>query len=128
MSEAMHVDRPWAYVTSLLSGNAQPLPVASQSRTKLTAASRLRIKITVLERHGPLSAVVSWSDSTACCYWEQLWRRGRARKRGFCALTGTPIVAGDEVFRPRLIAPTPANIDAMILASVMEAMPLGELA
>lgn len=128
MSEATHADRPWAHVTSLLSGNAQPLPHAARSETKPIATSRLRIRIIVLERHSPLSAAVSWSDPTTCCYWEQLWRRCRARKRGFCALSGTRINVGDEVFRPRHSSPAPANIDAMILASVMEAMPLGESA
>ncbi len=127
MPEPTPSDRPWSYVTSLLSGNAQPLPVTYMSRARLNLASPRRVKVIVLERHGPTSAVVSWCDSTACCYWEQLWRRCRARERGFCALTGTEIVAGDDVYRPRLVDPAPLNIDAMILASVMEAMPLGEL-
>jgi hypothetical protein len=108
MPEAIPSDQAWSYITAMLSGYFQTLPVHQTTR------------------HGP-SAVISWCDPTACCYWDQIWRRCRARKRGFFALTGAQIVAGDDVFRPRRASPAPRNIDAMILASVMEAMPLGEL-
>jgi hypothetical protein len=127
MPESIHSDRPWTYITSLLSGEVRPLPVHQTRSAVYSPASRQRTKVTVLERQGPSSVVISWCDSTACCYWEQIWRRCRARKRGFCALTGTAIVAGDDVFRPKLVCPAPLNIHAMILASVMDTMPLGEL-
>ncbi|WP_338941276.1 DUF3331 domain-containing protein [Paraburkholderia sp. 22B1P] len=42
-----------------------------------------------------------WSDSQTGHYAEQIWRLGLARNDGFCALSGRPIVEGDEVFRPR---------------------------
>ena len=127
MPEATHSDLPWSYVTSLLSGNVQPLPVHQKPRLRCNPESLQRIKVTVLERQGTSGALISWCDPTACCYWEQIWRRCRARKRGFCALTGAEIVARDEVFRPRLVSPIPLNIDAMILASVMDTMPIAEL-
>ncbi|MGF6604036.1 hypothetical protein P3T23_008791 [Paraburkholderia sp. GAS448] len=127
MPESIHSDRPWTYITSLLSGEVRPLPVHQTRSAVYSPASRQRTKVTVLERQGSSSVVISWCDSTACCYWEQIWRRCRARKRGFCALTGTAIVAGDDVFRPKLVCPAPLNIHAMILASVMDTMPLGEL-
>jgi hypothetical protein len=126
MPEAIPSDQAWSYITAMLSGYFQTLPVHQTTRPRGDPVSRQRIKVTVLERHGP-SAVISWCDPTACCYWDQIWRRCRARKRGFFALTGAQIVAGDDVFRPRRASPAPRNIDAMILASVMEAMPLGEL-
>ena len=124
MPESIDPDRPWSTIASLLSGDMQAPPVSQTPRKTRNLTSFQCIKITVLERRGPLSAVVSWCDSTTCCYWDQLWRRGRARKRGFCALTGAQIVAGDDVFRPRLGHRAPLNSDAMILASVMETMPL----
>ncbi|ASL47780.1 hypothetical protein bAD24_III10315 [Burkholderia sp. AD24] len=126
MSEIKNSDRPWSSVTALLSGITQSLPHAPSSGKTLTAASCRRIKITILEREGPLRATVSWSDPTTCCYWEQLWRRGRARKRGFCALTGAEIAPSDEVFRPSSVAPVPVNINAMILASVLDAISLAD--
>jgi hypothetical protein len=128
MPEATHTDQPWSYITFLLSGDTKLLPVRHTSRARSNFASAQRIKVTVLERPRPArtSAVVSWRDLTACCYWEQLWQRCRARKRGFCALTGTEIAVGDDVYRPQLVDPAPLNIDAMILASVMETIPLAK--
>jgi hypothetical protein len=78
--------------------------------------------IRVLERNGPNSATVAWSDATSCCYGEQLWRRRIAKKAGVCALSGQPIATGDAVYRPRLAKPAPRNIEAMILATVMDAI------
>lgn len=126
MPKAIHSDRPWSYITSLLSGDDQPLPVHQMPRALYNPESRQRTRVTVLERHGSTSAVVSWCDPTACCYWEQKWRRCRARKRGFCALTGNRIVRGDDIFRPSRAHPIPMNNDAMILAYVMDIVPLGE--
>ncbi|WP_085481384.1 DUF3331 domain-containing protein [Paraburkholderia susongensis] len=127
MPEAIPSDRTWSYITALLAGSLHPLYVHQTTGPRCNPVSHRRTKVTVVERHGPSSVVVSWCDPTACCYWDQIWRRCRARKRGFCALTGVQIVAGDDVFRPRRASPSPRNIDAMILASVMETIPLGEL-
>lgn len=80
--------------------------------------------IRVLERHGRTSATLAWSDATSCCYGEQIWRRCIARKAGVCALSGQAIARGDAVFRPRLVQAIPRNFEAMILATVMEAIPL----
>jgi Domain of unknown function (DUF3331) len=82
--------------------------------------------IRVLERNGRTSATVAWSDATSCRYGEQLWRRYLAKKAGVCALSGQAIARGDAVFRPRLVQPVPRNIDAMILATVMEAVLIEE--
>ncbi|WOD13659.1 DUF3331 domain-containing protein [Paraburkholderia kirstenboschensis] len=82
--------------------------------------------IRVLERNGRTSATVAWSDSTSCCYGEQHWRRCIARKAGICALSGQSIAKGDAVFRPKPVQPLPRNFEAMILATVMEAIALEE--
>jgi len=74
----------------------------------------------VLERRSRTIATVAWSDPTACRYGEQIWRRCVARKSGICALSGQVIARGDAVYRPRITRHAPQNIDAMILASVME--------
>jgi len=61
---------------------------------------------------------ICWSDSQTGHYAEQIWRLGLARNDGYCALSGRPIVEGDEVFRPRRSAIcVPANWNRMILAS-----------
>ncbi|MHB9841682.1 DUF3331 domain-containing protein [Paraburkholderia terrae] len=61
---------------------------------------------------------ICWSDSQTGHYAEQVWRLGLARNDGYCALSGRPIVEGDEVFRPRRSAVyVPANWNRMILAS-----------
>jgi len=61
---------------------------------------------------------ICWSDSQTGHYAEQIWRQGLARNDGYCALSGRPIVEGDEVFRPRRSAMcVPANWNRMILAS-----------
>ena len=63
---------------------------------------------------------VSWSDSQTGHYAEQVWRLGLARSDGFCALSGRPIVEGDDVFRPRRsVTYVPANWSRMILASAV---------
>jgi hypothetical protein len=80
--------------------------------------------IRVLECDGRSSAAVAWSDATSCRYGEQRWRRGIAKKAGVCALSGQAIATGDAVYRPRLIQPAPRNIEAMILATVLEAIPV----
>ncbi|WP_410831445.1 DUF3331 domain-containing protein [Paraburkholderia sp. SIMBA_030] len=49
-----------------------------------------------------------------------------ARKSGVCAVSGQTIAASDAVYRPRLAQPALRNIEAMILASVMEAIPLAD--
>ena len=76
---------PVVFCDGLAFGNHTIFTSCALLGKTLTAASCRRIKIIILEREGPLRATVSWSDPTTCCYWEQLWRRGRARKRGFCA-------------------------------------------
>ena len=42
------------------------------------------------------------------------------------ALTGAEIAPSDEVFRPSSVAPVPVNINAMILASVLDAISLAD--
>jgi hypothetical protein len=63
---------------------------------------------------------ICWSDSQTGHYAEQVWRLGLARNDGFCALSGRPIVEGDDVFRPRRsVMCVPANWSRMILASAV---------
>jgi hypothetical protein len=63
---------------------------------------------------------ICWSDAQTGHYSEQVWRLGLARNDGYCALSGQPIVEGDDVFRPRRCeAGVPANWSRMILASAV---------
>nr|WP_244173577.1 DUF3331 domain-containing protein [Caballeronia temeraria] len=76
--------------------------------------------IRLLERDSPTTATVAWSDSTSCFYGAQLWRRGTAKRVGVCSLSGQNIARGDAVYRPRRVHPAPRNVEAMILAAVLE--------
>jgi hypothetical protein len=125
MQEDVETNHPWFHTVAHLSAAGltqvpSRRPVRAEYRHD-DAYRRCAIK--VLERQGKTVATIAWSDSTACCYGEQLWRRCVARKSGICALSGRAIVAGDAVYRPRLVEPAPRNIEAMILATVMEAIP-----
>jgi Domain of unknown function (DUF3331) len=124
MHEVLEADIPWFYTMALLSRD--PLidaPNHRPARVDYRDSSYQACAIKVLERHSRTGATIEWRDSTACCYSEQIWRRCIARRRGICALSGQVIAAGDAVYRPRLMKPPPRNIEAMILASVMEAVP-----
>ncbi|MEI6002300.1 DUF3331 domain-containing protein [Paraburkholderia bengalensis] len=71
----------------------------------------------------PHTISVCWSDSQTGHYGDQIWRLGFARTSGFCALSGQPIRAGDDVFRPRRnVVKVPSNWNRMILASVVPTM------
>lgn len=131
MSDADPTGRTWFHTMSLLgldsvvtTPRTQPCP----ARAEYGADAYPRCAVKVIERQGPCGATIAWSDATACCYGEQLWRRCVARKSGLCALSGQPIAPGDAVYRPRLVQPAPRNLEAMILASVMEAIPMADLA
>jgi Domain of unknown function (DUF3331) len=129
MHEVLEADLPWFHTMALLSrdhlieaSNHRPAGLDYRDGSYRTCA------IKVLERHGQTGATIEWRDSTACCYGEQIWRRCIARRRGICALSGHVIAAGDAVYRPRLAKPPPRNIEAMILASVMETIPFDGVA
>ena len=78
----------------------------------------LPARIVVQEILSAHTLSIYWSDSQTGHYAEQIWRLGLARDDGFCALSGRPIVRGDEVFRPRRsMTLVPANWRRMILAS-----------
>lgn len=124
MHEALDEDRPWFHTMALLNSEHLVLaPSLGPARSDYRNGSYRTCAIKVLERQSKAAATVEWRDSTACCYGEQIWRRGTARRRSVCALSGQLIMSGDAVYRPRLVQPPPRNIDAMILASVMEKIP-----
>ncbi|WP_373864432.1 DUF3331 domain-containing protein [Paraburkholderia unamae] len=75
-------------------------------------------RVTVLDRPSSHALTVLWSDACSGHYGEQTWRLVFAKRDALCALTGTEILKGDEVFRPRVKRNSlPANWDRMILAS-----------
>ncbi len=128
MQTPSEADRTWQSTMALLSseGEIQPPIVSGRVRPKCGKGDFSKSVIRVLERNGQTSATVAWSDATSCCYGEQIWRRRAAKKAGVCALSGQAIARGDAVYRPRPVRPAPRNIEAMILATVMEAIPVGE--
>ena len=62
------------------------------------------------------SATIAWYDPTRCRYEDQRWSRLKTHQAGVCAMTGTRIAAGDDVFHPVRTRSGPANADALILA------------
>ncbi|WP_158602068.1 DUF3331 domain-containing protein [Pararobbsia silviterrae] len=79
-------------------------------------------EIVVMDRLSPLTASLTWRDSTSGCYYDQIWRIGIARKHGVCPLTGRPVHLGDAVFRPIHSMVRPSNADAMIHADAIDAL------
>jgi Domain of unknown function (DUF3331) len=113
---------------ALLSGIGEMhLPtVSSRVRPMLGDCYPRKCVIRLLERTSLTSATVAWSDSTSCYYGAQLWRRCVSKKAGVCSLTGQTIAKGDAVYRPRRVEPVPRNIEAMILAAVLETVSVEE--
>jgi hypothetical protein len=67
-------------------------------------------------------ATIGWYDPTRCRYEDQRWRRFKARRAGVCAMTGSLIATGADVFRPLATRRNPANADAMILARALQCL------
>jgi hypothetical protein len=82
------------------------------------------LTVGVVERLTKVTAAITWSDPTSCCYGYQLWQVSRARETGRCALTGEIIQRGDNVYRPRASRIPAVNQYAMILARMIEEAPL----
>jgi len=100
-------------------GAARHRAAAERART---ASTRARSAIvTFVERFSAKSISITWRDSTAANYCEQLWVRRIARSQGVCALTGTTIARGDAVYGPASrAADRPTNCAQMVLARVLE--------
>ena len=128
MQAPFETDRTWQSTMALLSneGEIQAPVVSSCFRPKGSESDFRKCVIRVLERRGRTSATLAWSDATSCCYGEQHWRRCVAKKAGVCALSGQVITRGNAVYRPKRVQPAPRNIEAMILATVLEAVSLEE--
>ncbi|WP_394365042.1 DUF3331 domain-containing protein [Paraburkholderia kirstenboschensis] len=122
MGDVIEIDCAWFHTVALLSrDSATTFRGHRPAHADCRHEAYKRCAIRVLERQSRTTATVAWSDSTACRYGEQLWQRCIARKTGICALSGQAIAKGDAVYSPRVLRRAPQNIDAMILASVMEA-------
>jgi hypothetical protein len=128
MQAPFEADRTWQSTIALLSMEGEiRLPIVSSRVRPMYGEDYFsKCAVRVLGRNKQTSATVVWSDPTSCFYGEQLWRRCIAKKAGICALSGQAIATGDAVYRPRLVQPAPRNIEAMILATVMEAIPVDE--
>jgi hypothetical protein len=85
--------------------------IASSRRSRCCAT------IDILDQPTATTAVLSWRDATGGHYGNQLWHKGCAKRPGLCAVSGTPIKLGDEIFRPSVRNGRPTNWTAMILAT-----------
>ncbi|RFU49657.1 DUF3331 domain-containing protein [Paraburkholderia sp. DHOC27] len=127
LQDANAVD-PWTRTIDLLSLPAGVRPVIDEAvdwarHRTLTekCSSRWGPFVRVVDRPSALTVTLDWRDSTKCCYREQLWVAGRARVSGRCAMSGAPILPGDDIFRPRPARPAPRNVSAMVLAAAVDA-------
>lgn len=115
----------WAHMVGALADDPQRAVEMTAISTRRSGAANDPISaatIKVLGRASPITISVSWRDPTACRYDDQVWRAGVARHAGFCALTRSPIRAGDCIYRPIPIRPRPVNSNFMILAAVVMAL------
>jgi Domain of unknown function (DUF3331) len=102
-----------------LGNKAQPA-IAGKREHVHSQLSR-NVHVSLVERLGAKSVSITWHDSTAACYGEQLWMRRVARSAGLCALTGMIVRRGDFVYGPASRAAVrPLNCTQMILATVLE--------
>lgn len=92
----------------------------SSLRQALDCAQGLNVRIEIVERPSPVSAVLSWSDPTRCHYGHQPWQKTVAKRPGICAWSGGPVRCGDAIFRPATRGSKPSNGSAMILAIYIE--------
>jgi Domain of unknown function (DUF3331) len=94
---------------------------AAADRARAPAAIAKSAVVTFVERFSAKSVSITWRDSTAANYCEQLWIRRIARSQGVCAITGNSIVRGDAVYGPAgRTAARPANAAQMVLAEAIE--------
>lgn len=123
--------RCWGHTVRLLDTSHIVPPTRSHSPVKLeqrrskmrSSTSSTVCAVRVIDRPSPTIAIVAWSDPTLCCYGDQTWQAGVARRAGICAASGKPIRRGTEVYKPRC-KPMPANAYAMILATVVQSAAL----
>ena len=119
---------PWIQTISLLflpehsgGANRESVQRAACKYYSESNVSECRPFVRVIERQTAQAVTLDWRDSTNCCYREQLWVASRSRVCARCALSGAPILPGDEIFRPRPTRPAPRNVGAMILATAVDA-------
>jgi hypothetical protein len=69
------------------------------------------------------TVTVAWHDSTSCHYDDQHWHRAKAAHEGICAISGTFIAQGADIYRPSRCSHSPVNAGAMILTDALPPLP-----
>jgi hypothetical protein len=117
----------WSNHTSTPVDGANRHDMMRRPRTRASRSSRSYVlgapsicrRIQVLDRESEDIVTIAWHDPTACYYGNQRWQRGKASRSGVCAVTGTPIARGADIFRPSPRRPHPVNAGAMILTTAL---------
>jgi hypothetical protein len=126
---------PWSETVGLLkilSGYVDRCALPRQTLNEPSSCKRkghydrASLSIRVTGRPTRTTATLDWRHTNNCCYSDQLWRHGVARKGGICLLSGRSIVRGDEIYHPHAGNRAPVNADAMILAVFIEGTPTGD--
>jgi hypothetical protein len=129
MTTQIGASDPWAMTIGLLgqlSGTRRAdcgTPVATLRKSGRQSAARApvaAVTVRVLERSTATRVTLAWRDLSRCAYGDQEWYLTRARRSGFCAVSGKAIQRGEAVYRPRVTRPQPLNADAMIHTAVLQ--------
>jgi hypothetical protein len=115
----------WDHVIRALRiGPEKPMEMTKTRSPRDPQSASCNAQIKVLERLTDRTITILWQDATRCRYVDQIWTRCRARASGRCAMTGAAIGRDDIVFKPRSRSAFPGNARAMILATVIDSMPV----
>ena len=121
---------PWTQTLILLRclNHVEDAAVEAQLRYSCTAEPirdgdrPFGLKVRVTGRTTSRTVTVNWCSVSCGHYGDQIWRHAIASRNGFCALSGDEIRRGDAIYKPSSGRATPANADAMILATHIEHM------
>ncbi|WP_082992307.1 DUF3331 domain-containing protein [Paraburkholderia tropica] len=117
---------PWQKTVALLASpvadvvDRQASAKAWHGRSNTLVGCVEGLVIHVIERLTPGHLILAWHDPSSCAYRDQEWQLSRARRAGFCAVSGRAIRRGEHVYRPRPARPRPLNSRAMIHLLVFE--------
>jgi hypothetical protein len=114
----------WTQLVSCLAGNESQAITTIATRTKVKRYLNARLQsnavrsasVRILDKPTLRTLIVSWRDALTGHYGYQVWTAQKAKREGFCAITGRHIERGDPVFSPRNGKARPANSAAMIAA------------
>ncbi|WP_106281812.1 DUF3331 domain-containing protein [Paraburkholderia sp. BL25I1N1] len=80
------------------------------------------VKIRILDRLTSSTISVAWAHPCSGNSGLQTWRRALARKSEICALSGEPVIRGQEIYRLARSVRSQCYVDEVLLASRVDAI------